>query len=203
MSSKTSSLSAITERSGTRSRRLNVGCGRDVRAGWVNLDVARLPGIDVVHDLDSFPWPFEDNAFDEIALINVLEHLPDTVRAMNELYRIVAPGGKVTIRVPYWNSPDAISDPTHKASFNEHTFDFFDPTTRSGRERFYYSSARFKIDRIFFYVRIVAGLPYLPVTWPVFTHLLVFLARRLCGIIWVEEVDLRALKPDPLMAPTA
>jgi SAM-dependent methyltransferase len=198
MSTKTSSLPSPSQQIASVPRRLNVGCGRDIRPGWLNLDVAALPGVDVVHDLASFPWPFEDSAFDEIVLINVLEHLSDTVKAMNELYRIAAPGGKVTIRVPYWNSPDSISDPTHKALFNEHTFEFFDPTTPRGRERWYYSSARFKIERLFFYVRLVAGLPYLPVTWPGFTHLLVFFARHLCGIIWVEEVDLRALKPDPL-----
>jgi SAM-dependent methyltransferase len=199
MSIKTSSPAAVQGTS-LEMRRLNVGCGRDVRSGWLNLDVARLPGVDVVHDLDRFPWPFEDNSFDEIVLINVLEHLSDTIKAMNELYRISAPGAKVTVRVPYWNSPDAISDPTHKASFNERTFDFFDPTTANGRDRSYYSSARFKIERLFFYVRIIAGLPYLPVTWPGLTHVLVFLAHRLCGIIWVEEVELRALKPDPLQS---
>lgn len=196
MSIETTSFTSPPSRIAHRVRRLNVGCGHDIRQGWLNLDVAPLPGVDLVHDLERFPWPFEDGAFDEIVLIHVLEHLSDTVKAMNELYRIAAPGGKVTIRVPYWNSPDSISDPTHKALFNEHTFEFFDPTTPRGRERAYYSSARFKIERLFFYVRLIAGLPYLRVTWAGFTHLLVFLARRLCGIIWVEEVELRALKPD-------
>src|SRR3989442_11205244 len=141
-------------------RRLNAGCGHDVRPGWVNLDASPLPGVDVVHDLEQLPWPFPANQFDEIHLINVLEHLTDTIRIMEELYRIAAAKASLVIRVPYWNSPDAISDPTHKAVFNEHTFDFFDPTTRYGRERSYYTAARFRIRRISFYGCLSEHLPY-------------------------------------------
>jgi SAM-dependent methyltransferase len=178
----------------TISRKLNVGCGADIREGWINLDVAALPGVDVVHNLEQFPWPFEDSAFDEIVLINVLEHLSDTVAVMEELHRISAPNGSVRIRVPYWNSPDAISDPTHKRSFNEHTFDFFDPNTRSGRERAYYSKARFHIEELFFYKRVVAGLPYARIRIQPFKAMMIYLARRMGGIIWVEEVVLRTIK---------
>ena len=46
--------------------KLNLGCGRDIREGYVNLDKAGLDGVDVVHDLNVFPYPFEDNEFDEI-----------------------------------------------------------------------------------------------------------------------------------------
>ena len=178
----------------TSPRRLNVGCGSDIRPGWVNLDVAALDGVDVVHNLEQLPWPFEADSFDEIELINVLEHLSNTIAVMEELHRISAPDARVTIRVPYWNSPDAISDPTHKRQFNEHTFDFFDPSTRSGRERPYYSTARFRIERKFFYTRVIAGIPYLRVKIEPFKSIMVFLARLLGGIIWVEEFNLRAIK---------
>lgn len=174
--------------------RLNVGCGHDIREGWVNLDVAALPGVDVVHDLSSLPWPFPAGHFAEIIMINVLEHLEDTIGVMQELHRISAPGARVTIRVPYWNSPDANSDPTHKAIFNERTFDFFDPTTRHGRERAYYSSARFRIKGLAFYTRIWEGLPYPRVSLAPLKWIMIVLARFLGGIIWVEEVELEALK---------
>jgi SAM-dependent methyltransferase len=173
-------------------RRLNVGCGHDIRPDWVNLDVAALSGVDVVHDLGVYPWPFPDSSFDEIEMINVLEHLPETVRTMEELHRISAPGCRLTIRVPFWNSPDNITDPTHAALFNEHTFDYFDPSTRHGRERGYYSTARFRIETIDFYVR-VAGR-YLRVTRRGPKAVLAGLARHFGGVIWVEEAVLRALK---------
>jgi SAM-dependent methyltransferase len=171
--------------------RLNIGCGHEPRSGWVNLDVAPLPGVDVVHDLDRIPWPFADGSFTEIEMINVLEHLPDTMVAMAELYRILSPGGRVTIRVPYWNSPAAVADPTHKKMFNEETFDFFDPMTRHGRVRSYYGSVRFAIVRMDFYTGLSNGLPFLKVTLQPFKALLVLVARFFGGIIWAEEVVLQ------------
>jgi SAM-dependent methyltransferase len=123
-------------------------------------------------------------------MINVLEHLPDTMVAMAEIYRIAAPGGRVTIRVPYWNSPAAAADPTHKKMFNEHTFDFFDPRTRQGSERSYYGSARFTIVRLDFYIGLSLALPFLKVTLQPFKALAVLLARYFGGIIWAEEVVL-------------
>lgn len=178
----------------TLPRRLNVGCGHDIRSGWVNLDVAGLPGVDVVHNLAMVPWPFPSGRFDQIIMINVLEHLEDTIRVMEELHRISAPGARVTIRVPFWNSPDAGADPTHRAVFTQHTFDYFDPDTRHGRERAYYSTARFRIRHRSYYTRVVPGLPYLKVSLGALRALMGALAIFLGGIIWVVEVELEALK---------
>jgi SAM-dependent methyltransferase len=184
----------MTELPGKYPRSLNVGCGHDVREGWVNLDLAELPGVDVVHDLDTLPWPFASGQFDHIVMINVLEHLDGTVSIMEELHRIAAPGARVTIRVPFWNSPDAGTDPTHRAIFTQHTFDFFDPDTRHGRERAYYSTARFRIRRRSYFMRVLPGLPYLKVTMRPLRALMGALAIFLGGIIWVIEVELEALK---------
>jgi SAM-dependent methyltransferase len=171
--------------------KLNVGCGKDIRKDFVNLDVVSLPGVDAVHDLQSFPWPFADGQFDEIHMINVLEHLPDTIKTIEELHRISKPGAKVIIRVPYWNSPDMLADPTHKKSFSDRTLNFFDPDFPECRDRPYYSSARFKIEKkycylkFFYYVKIGAAI----LTKPAF-----FLARYLGGIVWVIEFELSARK---------
>lgn len=132
--------------------RLHLGCGHIIKEGWLNQDVASLPGVDVVHDLRMFPWPFKDGEFEEVYADNVLEHLPDTVRTMEEIYRITKPGGKVFIGVPFWNSFEAWGDPTHEHFFSEEVFEFFDPTTWRGKECSYYSKARFKVDRILYCV---------------------------------------------------
>ena len=84
--------------------RLQLGCGNDPKSGWINHDAVQLPGVDVVHDLNDRPWPWPDNTVDEIWAKDVLEHLPDTLRTMEELYRITKPGASVYIAVPYWNS---------------------------------------------------------------------------------------------------
>lgn len=171
--------------------KLNVGCGRDIRPDFVNLDVVSLPGVDVVHDLTCKPWPFEDNRFTHIELINVLEHLPDTIGILEELQRIARNGATIVIRVPFWNSPDMLADPTHKRSFSERTLNFFDPAFAECRDRPYYSSARFRIVRKSCYVRFFY---YFRINNLWLTRALFFLARFFGGIVWVVEFDLVALK---------
>jgi predicted SAM-dependent methyltransferase len=56
-------------------KRLNVGCGLNIKKDWINLDLHKLEGVDVVHDIEKIPWPFEDNYFDEIECFHVLEHV--------------------------------------------------------------------------------------------------------------------------------
>jgi SAM-dependent methyltransferase len=128
--------------------KLHLGCGYIIKDGWINHDLVELPGVDIVHDLKIFPWPFEDNQFDEVFMKDVLEHLPDTIKTFEELYRITKPGAKVFIAVPYWNSVIAYGDPTHIKSFNEFSFNFFDPTKDAFKERPYYSNARFYIKKM-------------------------------------------------------
>ncbi len=56
--------------------KLNVGCGQDVRQGYVNVDFrADLPGI-MLADLSILPWPFSDSTADEIMMLDFLEHFP-------------------------------------------------------------------------------------------------------------------------------
>ncbi|NUM79926.1 methyltransferase domain-containing protein, partial [bacterium] len=75
--------------------RLNLGCGTDIIPGFINLDIVKLDGVDVVHDLSKYPYPFEENTFDEIVAIDVIEHLPSTVQVIEELYRISSPNAKI------------------------------------------------------------------------------------------------------------
>jgi hypothetical protein len=46
--------------------KLNLGCGTDIMPGHVNMDKLRLPGVNIVHDLNKFPYPFKDNQFDTV-----------------------------------------------------------------------------------------------------------------------------------------
>ena len=56
-------------------KRLNFGCGKDVKAGYVNADIAKLSGVDVHFDFEQFPYPFKNNEFGEIFCRHVLEQL--------------------------------------------------------------------------------------------------------------------------------
>lgn len=123
------------------SRRLVLGCGHETRPDWTNLDLAPLPGVDVVHDLDLIPWPFEDGSFDEVTCIDILEHVREFPDAMRELHRIMAPGGRVLISGPHFTSFAWATDPTHRRAFGINTFEFF--STSSMLDRDYYFDFRF------------------------------------------------------------
>ena len=45
---------------------------------------------------------FEDNSFDAIICLHVLEHIHEDIKAMRELYRVLAPGGWAILQVPIW-----------------------------------------------------------------------------------------------------
>lgn len=104
--------------------RLNLGCGADIKEGWINLDGTAYPGVQVVHNLEVLPLPFDDDFFDEILCQDVLEHI-EYVPLMKELYRILKPGACVYIRVPHFTSKNNFIDPTHKKRFSCQTFNFF------------------------------------------------------------------------------
>lgn len=84
-------------------KRLNLGCGRYPKAGFVNVDIRDEPQVDVVHNLSVLPYPFEDASFDEIEADHLLEHLTDVFGVMRELHRILKPGGRLTLRVPHFS----------------------------------------------------------------------------------------------------
>jgi len=108
--------------------RLNVGCGRDIQEGWVNVDMAPLPGVDVVFNLEtcsSERLPFQDGTVSEIRLFHVIEHINDALGLMQELYRVAADGCVCTIRVPHGASDDAWTDPTHVRPYFPGSFGYF------------------------------------------------------------------------------
>lgn len=73
--------------------RLNLGCGHDVRPGWINVD--KFPtSTDVVQA--NFPeLPFADDYAQEVALCHVLEHFgyAQGFALVNEIQRVLVPGG--------------------------------------------------------------------------------------------------------------
>ena len=141
--------------------KLHIGCGKDIKQGFVNLDSLNLPGVDIVHDLNKFPWPFKDNTFDYVLAVSVLEHLDNLIRTMEEIHRISKKNAIIEIRVPHFESLGAFVDPTHKIFFSYYTFDYF----TKGFDYNFYSKARFEIlkrrviyNKFFFIVQWVSNL---------------------------------------------
>ena len=110
--------------------RLNLGCGDFKIDGWINVDKYDNFNPDVVHDLEQFPWPFDDDAAEEVLLNHVLEHLgQDTdvfLGIMKELYRVCRAGAAVRIHVPHPRHDDFITDPTHVRPILPDTLAMFD-----------------------------------------------------------------------------
>ena len=128
--------------------KLTIGCGDKIEEGYINLDKIALKGVDVVHDLDVFPYPFEGETFIEIKAIDVLEHVDDIAKVMEELWRIMKEGGLLYIRGPHACYPEQLwRDPTHKRGFVPESFDCWDTSTHYGKTCGWYSKARFKILR--------------------------------------------------------
>lgn len=128
------------------SERLNLGCGTDVREGWVNLDIAPLAGVEVVHDLGRLPLPFHDERFSEILAKDVLEHL-DYVPLLRELHRILAPGGALHVVSPHFTSAAVWLDPTHRTAFSIDTLRFFAQEDRFGARSYYFDFAFSHVER--------------------------------------------------------
>ena len=83
-------------------RRLNLGCGPTKKEGFLNVDWSPAVHPDLVHDLNSIPYPFEDNCFECVEADHVLEHLDRPFQVMRELHRILKPGGRLRIKVPHF-----------------------------------------------------------------------------------------------------
>ena len=97
--------------------KLNLGYRIKILKNFVNVDKYDYYKPDIVHDLEKFPYPFEENSVDEILLSHVLEHIgqnPDIFNSIiKEFYRICKNNALIDIRVPHPRHDDFISDPTH------------------------------------------------------------------------------------------
>lgn len=96
--------------------KVNLGCGRDIRTNWVNVDHRPGVGVDVVANLDdrdkvTLPWP--DDTVTVIHASHIVEHLHYPLPLFAELWRAAAPDCELVVRCPYGSSDNADEDPTH------------------------------------------------------------------------------------------
>lgn len=116
--------------------KLDIGCG-DNKPGpdWVGLDIRKLPGVDIVQDVEKFPWPLPDECVSLALASHLVEHIEPHggtfINFMDEVWRIMKPGGEFMIATPYAGSPGYWQDPTHCNPCNEATWYYFDPMHES------------------------------------------------------------------------
>jgi SAM-dependent methyltransferase len=104
---------------------LDIGCGRCKTPGSIGIDRIALPGVDIVHDLDQFPWPFASDEFAIIYANHFLEHAGHILETLGEIHRICQANGRLIVRVPHYASDNFHTDLTHKVAFGYRSFDHF------------------------------------------------------------------------------
>jgi len=119
---------------------LNLGCSDDLKEDFINVDCRKFDDFErkcyVCETVDlSKPWPWPDNHVDFILANDIIEHLPDHVLTMNEMWRVLKPGAVAQIWVPTTEGRGAFQDPNHKSFWNRNSFFYY---TRGipERERF-------------------------------------------------------------------
>jgi predicted SAM-dependent methyltransferase len=82
-------------------RRLHWGCGDNVVPGWINADRRERPGVAISGDIRD-GLPLESGSIDYIVSIHALQDLPyfDVVPALEELRRVLVPGGVLRLGLP-------------------------------------------------------------------------------------------------------
>ena len=105
--------------------KLQFGCGRDKREGYLNCDISPEVHPDKIVDITK-KLPFKDNTVEEIIMNHVLEHIQKPIEVMREIHRICRDGAIVKIRVPYFSHESAFSMIDHYSFFTWTTFDLLD-----------------------------------------------------------------------------
>ena len=99
-------------------KRLDIGCGNNKMPGATYLDFDEIANPDILHDLNIFPYPIEDNSFDEIIAKHIIEHLDHPQEFIEELCRVCKPGGTIFIETPHFSSYVAYSEPQHRLFYS-------------------------------------------------------------------------------------
>lgn len=100
--------------------KLNLGCGRVFRADHINVDYEKGPGVDLILDLNSIPYPFRDESVSEIYASHLLEHLDNPFGILKEWHRFLRRGGKLELIVPHRRARGAYVV-THRSYFDEYS----------------------------------------------------------------------------------
>lgn len=113
--------------------KLDLGCGKNKKDGFIGVDCRPFDGVDVVFNLagmnypywdgampggvpKGIPWPWENDSVDEVHCSHMVEHLKphERVHFVNELWRVMKKGAKAAIITPHYASVRAYGDLTHQ-----------------------------------------------------------------------------------------
>lgn len=107
--------------------KLNIGCGKDYREGYVNIDSGNVKKECYMNLEDGIS--FSDDSVDEILAYHVLEHITNFKQLVFELHRVCKRNAIIKIKVPFYSSWGQYNDPTHIRFFTPFTFNYFNGGT--------------------------------------------------------------------------
>tara|TARA_X000000368_G_C23052462_1_gene722124 strand:+ start:1875 stop:2468 length:594 start_codon:yes stop_codon:yes gene_type:complete len=176
---------------------LDLGCGKDKIENSIGIDKIKSESVDVRHDLNNFPYPFDDDSFELVVCKHSISHIDNFEKTIFEIFRILKPGGKLLIIAPHFSSDNSFTDYTIKHFFGYRTLDYFinDNSVLSKKYSFY-SNIKFSMinRRIFMYKSIrknfidrIISLFFLPLDI-IINSFPRFYEKFLCFIIRANEV---------------
>ncbi len=171
-------------------KKIDLGCGNTKKNGFIGVDCLSLPNVDIIHNLNQFPYPFKSDEIDEIWMDQCLEHVEHPTMVVDEIYRICKNGAKITIGVPFFRSVYAFIDPTHRNFFTPEWFNYFDPN-HVFYKRYAYSSSQFSVDRIQFDREwdIYFYKNYIFVKWRLLLHKLIVSFANIKPFVYTVKVS--------------
>jgi predicted SAM-dependent methyltransferase len=124
--------------------KLNLGSGFRPHPGYVNIDCSERCKPDLLHDITT-GLPYEDNSVDEIIAADFLEHIPigKTVFVIEEIWRVLKPGGTLEHFTPSTDGRGAFQDPTHVSFWNQNSWLYY---THDAYRDLYGIKAKFNIE---------------------------------------------------------
>ena len=124
-------------------RILDIGCGNNKYPNSIGMDRVKLPNVDIIHDMEDFPYPFINNSFDTIVMQHVLEHVSKenmaNIKIIEEIYRLLRQNGTLIVEIPLGQC--FLFDPTHKNYVGYRYWDYFSEDFPLN----YYTHARLKL----------------------------------------------------------
>ena len=116
--------------------RIDIGSGAATRPGWVGLDNRGHPAVTHVWDLEQMPWPLDDGcaieAFAGFVVARINPARFGFIRFMNEVWRVLQPGGALQLVTYYGVNQRFAGDPAACNPCTEVALYHFDPEHRAG-----------------------------------------------------------------------
>ncbi len=158
--------------------KLNLGCGKDIKKDYINIDILKHSGVDVVCNFEK-GLPFKDNSFNYLYSKYSLEHIQDVPAAISDIHRIMKQESIAHIEVPHFSWARAY-DIQHRVFFNFISMDCFSDKFEIAKRLSWGEEHRFKALNL--------------IINAIVNRMVVFYERFLCWIFPVNKIVFDMIK---------